>query len=63
MDFFSTSMGAALRCLCNYFCGFDPQLMISQSDVESGLMSRQTAMSGRTAMSEIDQKKVCLPST
>ena len=53
-------MGAALRCLCNIFGGSNClPLMISQSDVESGLMSH----SARAAVSEIDQKKVCLPGT
>ena len=48
-------MGAALS-----FCGSNcPRLVISRSDVESGLMSR----SARAAVSEIDQKKVCLPGT
>ena len=49
-------MGAAWgRSLCDLFRIFDrPQQVISQSDVESGLMSRSTAVSAN------DQKKVCL---
>ena len=53
-------MGAAWRSLCDFFCGFAcPRLMISQLDVESGLMSHSTS----TAVSKNDQKKVCLHST